>query len=454
MLCRPRSIAFLFHALVSLILFINCAANAAFAQNDAAAASVNINEEAGKLFERGQEAHARGDLQTALAAYAEALKLRTEFPEAEYQRGAALVSLKRLPEAETAFRRAIELRNNWTLPLGSLGAMLERSDRFAEAEPLLNRALELDESNTLALLALTDLRLRNKTPPDGLKLLLTRLRNATTATPSASLWAARGSIEQALNDDKAALASFDRALALAPNDAPIRLQRANLRANGGDDAGALEDIAAATQSDPRGQTSVTASALLDKIYGRVINDAKGRATLEKLAAGNPRDALWPARLGEFYRTSDPARALQYYRRAAEIEPRNVNYATGYGASLVQARRFAEARDVLRRIIVVAPDNYAAHANLATALYELKNYAEALPEYEWIARTKPDLAVTYFFIGSAHDLQGELPEALAAYETFLARADAATNKLEIDKVNLRLPSLRNQIKHGGIKKRKA
>ena len=47
------------------------------------------------------------------------------------------------------------------------------------------------------------------------------------------------------------------------------------------------------------------------------------------------------------------------------------------------------------------------------------------------------------------------EALAAYETFLARADAQKNQLEIDKVNLRLPSLRNQIKRGeGPKKKKA
>jgi hypothetical protein len=74
------------------------------------------------------------------------------------------------------------------------------------------------------------------------------------------------------------------------------------------------------------------------------------------------------------------------------------------------------------------------------------------EYKWIGQAKPDLAVVYFFIATAHDKLGEYEDALGAYETFLARADAKSNQLEIEKVNLRLPSLRNQIKRGeGAKK---
>ena len=46
-----------------------------------------------KLFERGQNAHAKNDLPSALAFYEAALKLRPEFPEAEYQRGVALAGL-------------------------------------------------------------------------------------------------------------------------------------------------------------------------------------------------------------------------------------------------------------------------------------------------------------------------------------------------------------------------
>ena len=49
-----------------------------------------------KLFELGQDAHARGELERAVELYSEAIALRPEFAEAEYQRGVALVSLERL----------------------------------------------------------------------------------------------------------------------------------------------------------------------------------------------------------------------------------------------------------------------------------------------------------------------------------------------------------------------
>jgi len=106
---------------------------------------------------------------------------------------------------------------------------------------------------------------------------------------------------------------------------------------------------------------------------------------------------------------------------------------------------------LRRILSVTPDSYVVHANLATALYEQKRFAESLLEYEWVANAKPEIPATYFFIATAHDYLGEYVEALAAYEKFLAVANAQNNQLEIEKVNLRLPVLRNQIKRGqGVK----
>src|SRR5438876_6469211 len=63
-----------------------------------------------KLFERGQAAHARGDLVKALEIYEEAVKLRPELAEAEFQRGNALVGISCLAEAESCFGRGIEIR--------------------------------------------------------------------------------------------------------------------------------------------------------------------------------------------------------------------------------------------------------------------------------------------------------------------------------------------------------
>jgi hypothetical protein len=54
-----------------------------------------------------------------------------------------------------------------------------------------------------------------------------------------------------------------------------------------------------------------------------------------------------------------------------------------------------------------------------------------------------VAATYFFLGVCYDKMGDYRQALAACEAFLARADGVHHQLEIEKVHLRLPSLRRQ-----------
>ena len=73
-----------------------------------------------------------------------------------------------------------------------------------------------------------------------------------------------------------------------------------------------------------------------------------RKALEKLLEKNPRSAMLLGRLGASYRTDDPARSLDFYRKASEIQPDAPEYALGYGAALVQARRFPEAAHILDR----------------------------------------------------------------------------------------------------------
>lgn len=444
-------------------------------------------DESVKFFQQGQDAHQAGDLNTALGFYEQALKARPEFPEAEYQRASALIALDRLPEAEKSLRRAIDLQPEWSLPYITLGRLLVRLEHFEDAEKHLSQALELDEHNPVALAEMVELYLRTKAPPEKLKRLHGDLRLATERDPSsASIWTARGTLELILDNKTAATASFDRALLIDKRYVPALTQRAGLRAGAGDNEGALAD---ALEAQRGAHASLSSTLLLARIYaqaGRMEEAAKTldavdekskrlpevvamrnsllkdcgsstaeeRVVTEDLLKQQPRNPSLLACLGAALRTVDPVRSLDLYRQASETDPRNFRYATGYAAALVQARRFAEAVIVLRRILAIQPDNLTARTNLATALYELKQFSAALAEFRALLEVKPDLVVTYFFIATAHDFLGEYREALAAYETFLVRADAQTNQLEIDKVNLRLPSLRNQIRRGeGVKKKK-
>ncbi|MGH9929656.1 MAG: tetratricopeptide repeat protein [Pyrinomonadaceae bacterium] len=473
-----------FAALAAALLLLFCSNSITRAQTDDAFGDGSADPV--KLFERGQNAHAHDDLLKALEFYEEAIKVRPEFAEAEFQRGNVLVGLRRLQEAESGFRRTIELRKDWSLPYSALGALLVRLNRDSDAESVLRQAIKLDRQDNLALRMLADIRLRSGDAKEALD--LTRRATNDTDAP-ASIWILRGRAERATGDNVAALASFDHVLQLDPANLSALMERAEIRITAGDNERALADLKTA-EPLTKGEKAVVSRLAADyELAGqpdeaRRVAEAAGlsptqqvsgsgalkvvgtpeeiegansgdpvaaRTALEILHGKNPNNAMLMARLGAAYRTVDPNRSLDYYKRAATIEPANADYATGYSSALVQARRFAEAVVILRRVIAAAPGDYAAHANLATALYELKQFATAVAEYEWLLKTKPDLTVAYYFIATAHDNLGEYVQALEAYGSFLARADAKANQLEIEKVKLRLPSLRKQIQLGqGVK----
>jgi tetratricopeptide (TPR) repeat protein len=262
-----------------------------------------------------------------------------------------------------------------------------------------------------------------------------------------------------LTDEKnfeLAIADLKTAAKLKPTDKAVmsRLAYALQQAGRTEEAQAVAKSAGIETQQPAGTGTAGVVGTPEEIEAANSSDpAIARKTLEKLLEKNPRNAILLGRLGASYRTDDPARSLQYYRRASEIQPDAPEYALGYAAALVQGRRFPEAAHILKQVVKWSPDNYAARANLATALYESKRYQEAIPEYEWILAAKPEIVVAYYFIATSHDYLGEYPEALASYEKFLSVADAKTNQLEIDKVKLRLPTLKRQIQLGeGAKKK--
>jgi tetratricopeptide (TPR) repeat protein len=335
---------------------------------------------------------------------------------------------------------------------------------------------------------LADIRLRAGDAKEALK--LTQLATSDKDAPAAT-WFLRALAERKTNDNPAALVSLDHILGLEPQNLSALIERAEIRIAVGNQENALEDLRAVEKliKADKGASSrlvvayeqlgkpeearriARAAGLIKpqqtsadgaiKVTGtpeeieaaNSMDPGASRKALETLLAKNPGNAMLLARLGASYRTVDAGRSLDFFRRALEIEPQSVDYATGYSSALVQARRFGEAVSVLRKVLVAAPEHYAAHANLATALYSLKQYPQALEEYDWLVRAKPDLMVAHYFIATAHDYLGEYEQALPAYELFLAGADPKTNQLEIEKVNLRLPILRRQIQLGQGVKRK-
>ena len=424
-----------------------------------------------EIFNQGQDAHEKGDFKSAVELYQKALKIIPEFPEAEYQLGIAYLALNNQNEAEKSFRRAVELREDWSLPMASLGSLLVQKNQFPEAEKVLTKAIELDEMNSPAYVALTDLRLRSKASPDSLKELLIKLQFLTSkAKPTAAIWSARAAVERNLGDNAAAKTSINRSFSIEPNNKSALAEQIEIELSENDLSGALEDAVKLNKivSDnpnfkyllarvyaENGKTAESLkildsianptaemTALRDKIKA---NSTVNAADLEKMLEKDLKNAQVLGRLCAVLRTENPLKALDYCKRASEAEPKNLNFVIGYGAALVQAKQYPTAIALLQRILEIAPDNYTAHANLAVALFQLKRLPEAKTEYLWIAEKQPDLAITYYFLGIIYDTLTEYLDATANYQQFQRLADPEKNKLEIEKVNLRMPALQKLIK---------
>ncbi|HKZ02765.1 MAG TPA: tetratricopeptide repeat protein, partial [Pyrinomonadaceae bacterium] len=175
-----------------------------------------------RLFEQGQGAHARGEFEKALEFYERAIKVRPDFPEAEFQRGNALVSLGRLPAAHLAFERAIALRKDWSLPYSARGALFVREGKDQEAEKLFRQALSLDHRDNVALRMLAEIRLRSSDPAEA----LTLAQQATSEQQAPiGAWIVRAMAERATGDKKSAHTSLEHVLQVEPENLAALLER-------------------------------------------------------------------------------------------------------------------------------------------------------------------------------------------------------------------------------------
>ncbi len=218
-----------------------------------------------KLFERGQSAHARGDLVKALEFYEQALKVKPEFPEAEFQRGNALATLGKLTEAEAAYRRAISQKKNWSLPHSALGALLMRSQRDSDAEHSFRSALKIDVNDGVALRMLSEIRLRAGDKKEALD-----LAKRATAIPDApaSAWVVLAVAEKTNGDTVAAKATLDRILGDEPANVAALLERADLLTDEKNFDAAITDLRAAAKVKPGEKTIMSRLAYVLQQAGR------------------------------------------------------------------------------------------------------------------------------------------------------------------------------------------
>src|SRR6266545_2163181 len=398
----------------------------------------DTRERAAELFEAGQSAHQKGELEKAVGLYGEALERDPSLWQAEFQRAAAYFSMNRLAEAKASmlgalkqlseFGDAPEARAPSSRAQTLLGEIALAENDPVEAEKSFRRALELNPQATRARTGLAEILLGGGKYAEAI-----------------------AEVNLARNDLKAAIEDLRASVEIEPN-VPSRLRLAGALAAAKRYDEAVSLYRQILQDEPSNNEARTDLAAV------MIESGKGAeavAQLESLIKAEPNRADLRAQLAELYLPAQPEKALEQYQAAAKIEPSQLAHQIGVAASLVKLGRFQEAAGVSRQALAQNPKEgvaYFARTNLATALFKLDDFQNAASEYIRIfdyQRKRGDrkrTAITLYFLGICFDKLGDYEQALKAYEQFMALA-SADNQLEIDKVNLRLPSLRRQIKEG-------
>src|SRR5579871_4355609 len=236
-------------------------------------------------------------------------------------------------------------------------------------------------------------------------------------------------VQSSLGHKEAALASYERALALQPDHAEALSNRGlllhELARHG--EALASYDRALATRPDFAEALFSRGNTLLDLKQ----NDA-ALASYDRALAVRPDYAKALANRGMALQgLARCAEALASYDRALAIQPDYPEALFNRGNALRDLKRFADALASYDRALAVRPDYADALVNRAVILHELRRYDEALASYDRALALRPDYAEALTNRGLTLHGMNRFDEALAHHDRALAArpdlAEALSNR---------------------------
>lgn len=310
------------------------------------------------------------DPERAVTLLREAAALRDDYLPLHLRLGGVYETLGRWDDAGASYERADALnsreKRKLSHPLAGIGRVRLAQDRVAEAVIALERARTLDPENADVHAGLAAAYARSGRTEDALRetalagdlqdpygfpdAIASEMRVEGVSYKALELL---GSAALLGGSHDRALAAFDRALALRPNDADAILNKAQ----------ALCALGRAGEAEP----------LVDQGIGirpdsAVAFGLKGTIALMR---------------------GEHASAVAYLTRALALDSRNATVRWNHAKALRGLHRLAEARQEMRSILDQQPHRSDVRLDLASVLEEEKRIPEALVEVDIVLAREPD-----------------------------------------------------------------
>ena len=220
----------------------------------------------------------------------------------------------------------------------------------------------------------------------------------------------------------AAIAKWNEALALSPDDAKAQSNLGVLLATVGRMDEAMAHYRKAVESEPDYPDGYTNLGIALARAGK-LDDAI--PYLEKAAQLSPWDAKAHSNLGaalaERGRTGE---AIAECEKALRLSPGDSEAHANLAIALAKAGRLDDAIANFEKALAGDPDSGEIHANLAGALLEKGRFDDAIPHFEKALAANPDSTQLHFHLGRLLATHGRFDEAIPHLEKAWAGGDAA------------------------------
>jgi tetratricopeptide (TPR) repeat protein len=224
-----------------------------------------------------------------------------------------------------------------------------------------------------------------------------------------------GALEQS-GQVQAALASYDRALALAPDAIEVHYNRGRVLIMLGQADAALEAYGRCLELDPN---YLPAQINLAALYQDLRQLTAAEDLLRSALRGRPEEAeLW-RRLGLLQKKQGrEAAAAQMYARALALDPALVEARYNLGNLYREQGRWAEAGAAFEQVVRERPDHVGGYRNLGDLHLERGAFQAAIEVWSRGLRELPHEVIFYYGLGQALEAQNRIEAALVNYRFFL------------------------------------
>ena len=221
-----------------------------------------------------------------------------------------------------------------------------------------------------------------------------------------------GTAQSRLGRSEAAIASLEKALAIAPDDAEARNNLGILLAGQGRDAEAIACFSRAATLAPR---HADVRNNLGILLGRTGRPAEALEAFEQAIRLRPSHAQTHFNLGNLLKDCGRMEdAAQAFRQAIACAPGHSAAYNNLGHLLSGLGRSPEAVGLLSRAVAIKPDFVEAHNNLGVALGQLGRHDEAAAHFRAALRLQPGYAEASYNLGSLLGNLGRPEEAIACF----------------------------------------